>query len=198
MAPDMTGLLGMIRDSIATPRTAAEHILSLRPSPAELLMAVALVASLDAILAGLTGVGIIMIPAADGTMDRFLSPFAHAATLSALLLLFASAFQASGQVLGGRGRFSDSLLVVVWLEVVSLAIQAAQALVLLLVPPLAFVAAIGGAAILLWCLLHFMRALHGFQGLGRTILAIVLAALGAGLALSILLAILGIGAPTDV
>jgi hypothetical protein len=198
MAPDMTGLLGMIRDSIATPRTAAERVLSLHPSSTELVMAVALVAALDAILAGLTGVGIILIPSADGTMEQFLPPFAHAAALVALLLLFAGAFQASGQVLGGRGRFSASLSIVVWLEVVSLAIQAAQALVLFLVPQLASFAAIGGAAILLWCLVHFMRALHGFQGLGRTILAILLASLGAALALSVLLAILGIGAPTDV
>lgn len=198
MASEGSALLGMIRDSIVAPRSSAERVLALRPAPTELMLGVVLVATLDALLAGVTGVGVIIIPDGADGLGQVLSPFAHAAMLAMLLLVFASAFQAGGQVLGGQGRFSESLLVVVWLEVVSLAIQVVQAFVMKLVPPLEMSAAIAGGLLLLWCLLNFMRALHRFTGLGRTIGAVLLASIGAALALSFLLALLGIGVPSDV
>jgi hypothetical protein len=52
--------------------------------------------------------------------------------------------------------------------------------------------------VLLWCLVHFIRALHGFARLGRAVAALVIGAVAVGLVLSLLLGALGFGAAPDV
>jgi hypothetical protein len=54
-----------------------------------------------------------------------------------LLILSAGALQVGGQMLGGKGRFAEALMLVVWLEVLAIVIQAATLLVALALPPLA-------------------------------------------------------------
>lgn len=186
----------MMRDSVAAPGDAAERLLSLRPSLGVVLQGAVLVSALDALLVGMLAGGTFSIPTAEG--ELVLSPLMHAATLVASLLLSAGALQVGGQILGGVGRFSQSLLVAVWIEVIAIAVQLVQIVAGLLLPPLAPVLALAGLGILIWCLVHFTRTLHGFQGLGRAVVALLLGAVIVGIALSSLLVFLGFGGPPDV
>lgn len=186
----------MIRDSIATPGEAAQALLALRPRPSRIIEAAILVSVLDALIVGVLSGGAFTVPLPEGEVT--LGPLAHAALLAASFFLSACALQVGGQVLGGRGRFAQSLLVVVWLEVIAVAIQVVQLAVGLLLPPLAPILGLAGLLVLLWCLVHFTRALHGFAGLGRAIMAILLGAVAMLVGLSLLLGFLGIGAPSNV
>ncbi|MBP1804237.1 YIP1 family protein [Rubellimicrobium aerolatum] len=196
MASDGSILLSLIRDSIATPREAAGRLLALRPPLGVVLEAAVLVSVLDALLVGVLSGGAFAIPLPEGQM--VLSPLMHAALLAASLLISAGALQVGGQLLGGRGRFDQALLVVVWLEVVAIAIQLVELAAALLLAPLAPLLALAGLALLLWCVVHFTRALHGFSGYGRTLLALLLGAFAIGIALSALLGLFGFGGPADV
>lgn len=196
MASDGSILLGMIRDSIASPTEAAERLLALRPSRLVILQAAVLVSVLDALLVGVLSGGAFTIPLPDG--EAVLSPLLHAALLVGSLLISAGSLQVGGQILGGRGRYDESLLVVVWLEVLAIAIHLVELLAALVLPPLAPILALVGLALLLWCLVHFTRALHGFSGYGRTVLALLLGAVAIGIALSALLGFFGFGGSPDV
>ncbi len=193
MAPS---LLSMIRDSVAEPQETADRLLALRPSTGVIVQAAVLVSVLDALILGLLGGGTFAMPTPDG--DMALSPLWHAAVLFGSLVLSAGALQAGGQMLGGKGRLQESLLVVVWLEVVAIAIQVVTLLAALVLPPLAGVLGLIGIVILIWCIVHFARALHGFAGYGRTIGALLLGAVVVILGMSVLLAMLGFGGPANV
>ncbi len=179
-------LIALIRDSIATPQAMAARLLRLNLPLRPVLELVVLVSVLDALLVGTLGGGSFALPMLDGSM-RPVGPLTHATLLTALLVLSAGALQVAGQVLGGRGRLTEALLVVGWLEVISLAVPVVQVVVHLLLPPLAGLVGLAGIAVLLWCLLHFVRVLHGFDGFGRTVGTLLLAMIGIGIGLSMIL-----------
>jgi hypothetical protein len=186
----------MLRDSVAEPQETADRLLSLRPSTGVILQAAVLVSVLDALLLGLLGGGSFVVPTPQGELA--LSPIWHAVVLFASLVLSAGALQVGGQMLGGKGRFQESLLLVVWLEVLAIAIQVVTLLVALILPPVAGILGFLGLGILIWCIVHFARALHGFAGYGRTIGALLLGAVVVVVGISALLAMLGFGGPPNV
>lgn len=186
----------MIRDSVADPQETADRLLSLRPASGVILQAAVLVSVLDALILGLLGGGALIVPMPDG--EVVLSPFMLAAFFFGWLILSAGGLQVGGQMLGGKGRLQESLLVVVWLAVIKTAIDVATLLAALVVPPLAGILGFLGLGVLIWCVVHFARALHGFAGYGRTIGALLLGAVIVVFGISALLAMLGFGGPPDV
>ena len=181
---------------MAEPQEFADRLLASRPRTPVVIEAAVLLAVLDALVLGTLGGGAASIPTPGGLIS--LSPFQHAGVLLASLLLSASALQVGGQILRGRGRYAEALVLVVWLEVMALAVQVATVLAALILPPLAAVVGLLGFGVLLWCLLHFVRALHGFAGFGRAAGALLIGAVVVIVASSLLLAALGFGAPADV
>jgi hypothetical protein len=186
----------MIRDSVAEPQETADRLLALRPRTQVVLEGALLVSVVDALLLGVLGGGMAVMPTPQGEMA--FSPFAHTAVLLASLILSAGALQVGGQMLGGKGRFAEALLLVVWLEVLAIVIQAVTLLAALVVPPLAGVLGLLGLAVLIWCVVHFARALHGFAGYARTIGALLLGGVVVVVGVSLLLAMLGFGGSPDV
>ena len=193
MAPS---LLSMIRSSVVEPQEAADRLLALRPATGVILQAAILVSVLDALILGFLGGCALAMPTPGG--EVMLAPFAHAAVLLASLTLSAGALQVGGRMLGGRGRFEEALLLVVWLEVVSITVQAVTLVATLILPPLGGITALLGLAVLLWCLVQFARVLHGFASLWRTVAGLLLGAVVMILGISVVLAVLGFGGPSDV
>jgi hypothetical protein len=186
----------MLRDSVATPAEAAERLMALRPTTRTVVEAAVLVSILDSLLLGFLSGGEFVVPLPSGTVA--VPPIAHTALLLASLVLSASAIQVGGRLLGGQGRLPEALLLVVWLEVLAIAIQLVLVILGVLLPPVAGVLGIAGLAVLVWCLVHFTRALHGFRGLGRTFMSLLVGALVIGVALAIVLGFLGPGVSSDV
>ncbi len=186
----------MLRDSVATPSEAAERLLAMRPRTRTIAEAAVLVSVLDSLLLGFLAGGTFVFPLPSGGIA--LPPILHAALLLASLVLSASAIQVGGRLLGGQGRLPEALLVVVWLEVLAIAIELVLVVASVLLPPFAGLLGLAGLAVLLWSLVHFTRALHGFSGLGRTIMSLLIGALVIGLALSAILGLFGFEVGPDV
>lgn len=184
--PAPPGLLALLRESITTPQKLAARLMRWGLPPGTVVELVVLLCVLDALLVGMVGGGRFVLPVSEDEMLT-LGPLAHAVLLFVSLTLSAGAIQVAGQMLGGRGRLTEALLLMGWLEVVGLAIQVVQALILLLLPPLAGPAALAGLGIMLWCLVHFVRELHGFDGYGRTIATLLLALVALAIGLTLLL-----------
>lgn len=187
-------MLGLVRDSLHTPREAALRLIGLGLPVHVALQALGLVAAVSGLLIGVLSGGRLEIVTPDGAL--VLSPIGYAVTLFVTLTLGGLALASAGRALGGRGTAAGALAVVAWLQVVDLVVQAAVLLVAALVPPLAGPAALAALGVLLWCLLGFVQSLHGV-GPGRALGIMLLAAFGLGVALAIVVGALGLGVPAD-
>lgn len=188
-------MLPLVRLSLTNPRDAALRLLATEPSAALGLQGIGLVAVLGGLLVGVLFGGRLELPTVDGLVA--LSPLAYAAVLFLTLVLGAVALASAGRVLGGTGTVAGALALVAWLQIIDLGLQVIGVATALLLPPLAPIVALAGLAVLFWCVVGFVQALHGI-GPGRAFGTILLALLGLGLALAVLLGLSGLGAPPDV
>lgn len=171
----MTGLwdqiLSLARLSVQDPRTGARTLLSLNvPLPARtaglLLMAVA-----SALLIHL---GFLLLPVTGDPLTMFMmqSPIRTAVVQWLILVVSVFLIYQIGRAWGGRGSLPDTLLIVVWLQVIMLGVQLVQLLALILVPPLAGIVNIGGLILFFWLLSSFIAELHGFASRGKVLAGI--------------------------
>ena len=104
-----------------------------------------------------------------------------------------------GRAFDGHGTFADALLVVVWLQLLMLALQVLQLIATLVAPPFAGIIGLAGFAVFLWLMTAFIAELHGFRSRARVFLGLVLTGLGTGFVLGIaIVLILGPEAFADV
>jgi hypothetical protein len=191
-------ILDLARRTLDDPRAAARQLLALDvPLPARtaglLLMAVA--------SALLMQVGFLLLPPTDDPMVRFMtdSPLRSAAIQWLVLALSVVLIHRIGQAWGGVGSLPDTLLVVVWLQVIMLGVQVVQLLALLVAPPLAGLVNLAGMALFFWLLCSFVAELHGFESRVKVFFGILAASFAVALILVMLLSlILGPEALQDV
>jgi hypothetical protein len=172
MTPLNTQLLGLARLTLEDPRQAARVLLAMNvPLPARtaglLLMAVG-----SALLMQL---GFLLLPPAEDPISVFMmaSPIRTAAIQWMILAASVLLVHRIGRAWGGTGSLADTLLVVVWLQVIMLAVQGAQLLALILSPPLAGLVNLAGMALFFWLFSSFIAELHGFVSRGRVFLGIL-------------------------
>lgn len=176
----------LARLTLRDPRQAARVLLAegvpMRARTAGLL----LVAVVSALLAS------IQFGTAPQPMDPFssfmlTSPFRAAVMQWLFLALSVGLVHQVGRAFGGHGSFPDALLIVVWLQVLMLALQVLQLVVTFLSPGLAGVIGLVGFGVFLWLMTTFIAELHGFRSRGLVFLGMVLSCLAAGFVLGILL-----------
>lgn len=97
-----------------------------------------------------------------------------------------------GRVFGGSGRFADALVAIGWVEAVMIALQAAQLVLTIILPPLG--ALVGIATLLLagYLVVAFTMAVHGFRNPLLVVLGIIGTVMMASFLLSLLAAMLGL------
>jgi Yip1 domain len=161
----MTGLLDQIvrlaRQSLQDPRAGARSLLALGvPLPARtaglLLMAVS-----SALLMHL---GFLLMPATEDPTAQFMmqSPLRTAFIQWLVLVVSVFLIYRVGRAMGGNGTLSDTLLVVVWLQVIMLGVQLVQLVSLIIAPPLAGIVNLAGLVLFFWLITSFIAVLHGF------------------------------------
>lgn len=120
------------------------------------------------------------------------SPFRAAVVQWGFLALSVVLIHRVGRAFGGTGAFPDSLLIVVWLQCLTLILQLLQLAAGIIAPPLAGIIGLGGFALFLWLMTHFIAELHGFRSRGLVFVGMVLTAIAAGLVLgTVLILIVG-------
>jgi hypothetical protein len=189
----MTGLwdqmLGLARLSVEDPRTGARTLLSLGvPLPARtaglLLMAVA-----SALLMHL---GFLLLPATDEPLARFMmqSPVRSAIIQWLILAVSVLLIYQIGRAWGGCGSLADTLLVVVWLQVIMLGVQLVQLLALIVAAPIAGIVNIAGLVLFFWLISGFIAELHGFASRAKVLAGILVTSFAVALILVMILSMI--------
>ena len=185
----MTGadIVELGRMTVSRPRAAARAILDMgfpRSEHWTLFL-------LTVVLSGLLGqVGILVTPMdVDGPQPTGLGV---AAVVGGSILLLAATVQVVGRWFGGRAEFSDTLLLMIWLQLVLVAFQALQTVALIVAPAFAGLIAIAAMVLMVWALVNFIAELHGFESLGKVFLAMILTLFGLAFVLSLVLGAIGI------
>lgn len=195
------GLLRMLVLTLRDPARAAGQLISLNLSRVALWQALALVTILSVIVTALTPEAAMQTVTAVDHEPVVVTPLAYAAIMGSLLVILVFALYYTGLSLGGTGTFPATLVLVVWLEVLATAVRAVLSLALIVSPVIAGLLSLGGLAVLLRTLISFIDVLHGFQSLGKALMTLVLAVVGAFFGLAVILTIISIvltGGPADV
>jgi len=174
--------------TIKTPDHAARLLLQLDLRTDALWTALALVAVLNAILFGVTN---LLFPAPIPLPNLFFMPVVYCAFVLTGLILTIYAIFWTGRGLGGQGALPDVMLLILWLQALRLAVQAAvlvlELTLSILSPFLVLVAAFLGLRILL----HFVNEVHQLGSLWRAAGVLIASMLAMVLALSMILALVG-------
>jgi hypothetical protein len=183
MSPLATRLVDLARLSLQDPRAGARAVLAEGvPLPARtaglLLMAVA-----SAVLLHL---GFLLMPPSEAVLDQFMvqSPIRTAIVQWVILVVSIFLVYRVGRAWGGRGSLSDTLLIVVWLQVIMLGVQLLQLLLMVVAPPLGAMVSLAGFVLFFWLFTSFIAELHGFASRWAVLAGI----LGTSLALAFLAA----------
>ncbi len=179
----------LMRLTITAPREAAARLLALSLPPVVVWTGFGIVVTLSAVMGWLT---MAAAPPEAAALALSLSPlgFAVVQAFSIVFLALGAAF--GGRLFGGQGTFSQALLLSVWLQVLLLAMQFLQLVLMLAAPILSALLGYAGVALFLWVLTNFIAALHGFSSLAKVFGGIILGFLIAGV---LLLIFLGTPAP---
>lgn len=175
-----------VRDPVA----AARRLIGLGLPAAVRAQALVLVAILAVLMISLTARA---LPADDLTgLGRLMqAPLPGLAIQLGSILLIAALMAGVGRLFGGRGRFADALLLMVWLEFLTLPLSLLQLLLLLVLPLATLPAALVGMALFCWIFLVFAATLHGFRRLWPVAAASLVTLIGVSFVLGMLLVALG-------
>jgi hypothetical protein len=177
-------MVALARQTLDDPRAGVRALLALGvPLPAR-TVGLLLVSVLSALLVHL---GFLILPATDDPIAQFMSqsPFRSAVIQWVILAATVLAIYRIGRAFGGRGTLADSLLVVVWLQVIMLGVQVIQLLVLIVFAPLAGLVNLAGLVLFFWLFTSFIAEIHGFASRWAVLAGVI----GAGFAVAFALVV---------
>ncbi|WP_209427626.1 YIP1 family protein [Pararhodobacter sp. SW119] len=181
-------LASLARLSLAEPEKGAAAVIEIDPPLSARWMLLALVVAIGTLMAYL-------LPLLSGADEALPTPISAAMLQGVLNLAAVGLIAGVGRMFGGRGTFEDALLLVGWLQVIMLGLQALQLVALLILPPFASIVMFASIVLFFWMLVGFIRTLHGFQSR----LGVLMATLGtlflAAFVFSIVLLTLGFELP---
>lgn len=172
--------------TLQDPRQAARTLLALGIPASARTAGLLLVAVVSAVLASLQ-IGMGDQPLDPMTEFMTASPFRSAVMQWLFLALSVVLVHRVGRAFGGQGSFPDALLIVVWLQLLMLAVQVLQLVMSFVAPVLAGLFGLVGFVVFLWLMTTFIAELHGFRSRGLVFLGMLLSALAAGFVLGIVL-----------
>jgi Yip1 domain len=182
-------LVDLVKLTLEDPRRGVRAVLNLGvPLPARtaglLLMAVG--------SAVLTHLGFLLLPPANDPVMAFItgSPLRTAVVQWVILACTVLLIDRVGRARGGTGNLSDALLIVVWVQVIMLALQVVQLVALVIAPPLAVIINLGGLVLFFWLLTNFIAELHGFVSRRAVFVGIVVTGFAVALVLVFILTLI--------
>ncbi|MCL4676639.1 MAG: YIP1 family protein [Pararhodobacter sp.] len=149
-------LLALVRLTVADPVEGGRAVLALNPPVLLRWMLLAAAILVSVVL-------IYLLPVLTGQAGDMPSPFAFAAGQGVLNGVVVALVAYAGRAFGGTGSFDDALLLMAWLQSVTVALLVLQLAVLVLIPALNLPVTLASIVISVWMLVGFVCALHGFQ-----------------------------------
>jgi len=180
--------------TLRDPRAAAQSLLRLDLNVMDTIRAAGLVTVVNTIIFSLS----LGLFGSTGAPLLFSSPFLYATAMFGGLLAYGWLLAFAGRSLGGEGQFAGMLILLVWLQALRVLAQAVIVILAMILPFMAFPVSLGIGLFGIWLTLHFVSAGHGFDGLGRSFLAALLAGMGLLVLLVMALTLLGIAPPQPI
>ena len=177
-------------DSITRPREAARRILAMNLS-AELVLMAGIAATCMAMVLAFASVLVTPGPVDPISAALISRPLATAAAQFVIMIIVTLVTSFAGRLFGGHGTFLGALKLIVWLNMLMVAVQAVQIVAMLVFPPLAAILALATLFWALWAFTAFVSVLHGFTNPMFVLGGVLLTSLVLFFALAMLLAMLG-------
>ncbi len=118
-------------------------------------------------------------------------PFLDAVLLGSMTVILIFVLYWAGRMIGGTGSFGSTLLVMTWFQAIVLVLITIQLIVTFIAPPLAGIVAIGAVVLQIFCLVHFLNELHGFNSLWKALGLFFLAVFGLAVGMTFIVLIIG-------
>ncbi|MBD9528252.1 MULTISPECIES: YIP1 family protein [Paracoccus] len=177
--------------TLRTPERAVRLLRDLDFGMAERWMIALLAACLSSLLAGIARQ--MFPPIASDPLSAILSvPLTLAGLQFAAMVLSAVAVTVIGRAFGGKGEFADALVLVAWVELILVGLQAVQLVLMLLVPPTATLMSLVAFGLSIYLTIALTKALHGFTSTPKVALGFIGGVFLVATILSILAAAFGI------
>lgn len=183
-------LLHLVRMTLKSPQEAARVLIASDPPLQARWLALLLVVVLSVFLGKIS-----MMLVGSSAMGLPSNVIVSTVLQGGVLLLTVALVHRIGQAFGGIGEADDTLLLMIWLQFLMVLLQAAQIVLLVILPPFAGLLGILGFVLFLWLLSHFVMHVHGFKSLGRVFGMILATFFAVGFALSFVMLLLGIAPP---
>ncbi len=192
MTIDFQSWMRAVWTSIMEPTVMAEKAIGLNVPREALWTGLALISVVNVIMLALLQM---LSPAPIAFEDQVfaLSPFAYVAIIGVFLAMLVVGTFYTGQFMGGKGTFADTLTIIVWFQSISLTLEAIQLVLVVISPAIASFFGMMSLGALIWCFINFINVLHGFASLGKASVAAILALIGTALCAALILLIFGIG-----
>ncbi len=185
-------LFGMALQSIPEPRKIARELFNLRLNRGALWQALILLLVIGAMMG--VGSSVLFPPAPELSGTVFAMPLMVSLAEASIAIITVFLIFWLGRAAGGTGAFEDAIVTVIWLNFVLLIVQMTVLVLSLFAPSLAALVWLAGGFAGFWILSHFIAEMHGFTSAMRVFLAILLTSFVAVAVLSIVLAMMGVGA----
>lgn len=193
MSEDLQRLFQLIVQSFTEPSKAAQSLFGRRYDGRTLWSGMLLVTVLSVLLIALSNALMGVPSELEGAIVQ-VTPFAFSFILGASLCILVFAIHYMGRAMGGTANFNDSILCVIWLQVLSMALQVVQIVSILILPAIAGLVSLVGLGLILYALTNFINVLHSFDSLFKALGTFVLSLIGIAFGLSIILAVVGVSA----
>jgi Yip1-like protein len=179
-------MMTMVMLSVRNPALAARQLMALNLPSRVLWLVLLLMSILNAILFTTSN---LLFPVPMPMPLVFSSPFYYFGFITAGLVLSIHAIYWAGRGLGGTGSLNDIMVVMVWLQVLRVLVQAAVLVLMLVAPAMTGILAIAAALVGVYIVMHFVDQAHRLNSLGRTAFVLVVSVLAIALGLSMILAL---------
>ena len=188
MRSELSIITTLVGETIRDPAAMAGRIVNLRIPHAVGWMALGLVTVLTVIAIAIEG----LIPGRPQMMSGFSgNPFIDTLFLGSMTTIFIFVLFYAGRAMGGQGTFGGTLLIMTWFQVIVFFLVLAQLIAVIISPALAVFVSFAGFALQIWCLLHFLNVLHGFDSLSKAFGLFALSIIGFVFGLAFFLLIIG-------
>ncbi|MBM7067534.1 YIP1 family protein [Actibacterium sp. 188UL27-1] len=210
MAETTFSVPDLVRRSFTDARGAARQVIDLNLPIAALAQALVLVVIANVLLEHVAvsmGGGFPTLPEANDPRTEagyqlvktfYDNPFYYALVQACLLGITVFAIHVIGRAFDGVGRLEDALGVIVWFQVLLIIMQALQAVTDLILPPLTVFVSFATVILFFYWLTQFVMEVHSFDSALSVLTMIIVSTIGILIAVSLVLAILGVTMIGDV
>lgn len=180
----------LVVETLQSPRTAAKQIMDMWLSRDILWTALILLAAINSII---FGISLLMNDTSE--LPNFMrSPIIFFFMIAGIQVLSVHGFYWAGRALGGNGDLGELLSLLVWLQALQAAAQAATFVIMLIAPGIGELLSLVTSIVALWITVNFIAEALRLPTLLHAVGVLVLGAIGIAFGLMILIGLIGMGA----